>query len=136
MSGLIFADASFYAAIINERDELHARAQLAAHRLVGPLVTTEFVLLEVANFCSRGKQRSVFGRLVTNLRSAAAVEIVSASAELFQQGLTLFASRGDKEWSLTDCTSFVVMQERQITEALTADHHFEQAGFAALLLKD
>jgi uncharacterized protein len=42
-------------------------------------------------------------------------------------------SRRDKEWSLTDCISFVVMKERGLTEALTADHHFEQAGFKALL---
>jgi predicted nucleic acid-binding protein len=52
------------------------------------------------------------------------------------QGLILFDSRADKEWSLTDCTSFVVMQDRQINQALTADHHFEQAGFAALLSKE
>jgi predicted nucleic acid-binding protein len=133
VSGVIFADASFYLAIINERDELHAKAQLVAQQVVGSLVTTEFVLLEVANFCSRGKQRSVFTRLVANLRSAVAVEIAPASAELFQRGLILFASRGDKKWSLTDCTSFVIMQERGIAEALTADHHFEQAGFMALL---
>ncbi len=75
----------------------------------------------------------VFGRLVANLRRAAAVEIVPASAGLFNQGMVLFDSRADKEWSLTDCTSFVIMQERKITDALTADHHFAQAGFTALL---
>lgn len=133
MSRLVFADASFYAAILNERDELYAKAREAARSLVSPVVTTEFVLLEAANFCSRGLQRSVFHRLVTKLRSAPTVEIVPASGELFEQGMKLFASRLDKEWSLTDCTSFVVMKEREITEALTADHHFEQAGYIALL---
>ncbi len=132
MSGLVFADASFYAAIVNERDELHDKAQQAAERLAAPIVTTEFVLLEVANFCSRGSQRDVFRRLVANLRKASVVEIIPASADLFQRGLDLFASRVDKDWSLTDCTSFVVMGQRKIVEALTADHHFEQAGFTAL----
>ncbi|MBA3483059.1 MAG: type II toxin-antitoxin system VapC family toxin [Pirellulales bacterium] len=61
------------------------------------------------------------------------MEIVPASAGLFNQGMVLFDSRADKEWSLTDCTSFVIMQERKITDALTADHHFAQAGFTALL---
>jgi uncharacterized protein len=59
--------------------------------------------------------------------------IVAAEQRLFEQALNLFQSRSDKTWSLTDCTSFVVMQERSLTEALTQDHHFEQAGFIALL---
>lgn len=84
MTNAVFAEASFYAAIVNERDELYRRAQQAAGQLTGPVVTTEFVLLEVANFCSRGRQRDVFGRLVTNLRQAADIEIVPATAELFQ----------------------------------------------------
>lgn len=124
MSPSVFADASFYAAIVNERDELHTLASHAAAQHAGPMVTTELVLLEVANFCSRGPQREVFGRLVANLRIALDVEIVIGSHELFQEGLTLFLSRTDKEWSLTDCTSFVVMRHRQINAALTADHHF------------
>jgi hypothetical protein len=49
------------------------------------------------------------------------------------RGLALYAARPDKEWSLTDCVSFLVMQDHGVTEALTADHHFEQAGFVALL---
>jgi predicted nucleic acid-binding protein len=71
--------------------------------------------------------------MIENLRSAEEIQIVPASAELFNRALVLFTSRPDKEWSLTDCTSFVVMQEHGMTEALTADHHFEQAGFVALL---
>jgi uncharacterized protein len=61
------------------------------------------------------------------------VYIVPATRELVQQGIDLYLNRDDKNWSLTDCISFVVMQDQQLTEALTADRHFEQAGFVALL---
>ena len=56
-----------------------------------------------------------------------------ASSELMERGFDLFSRRPDKEWSLTDCISFIVMSEEGITEALTGDHHFEQAGFTILL---
>ena len=59
--------------------------------------------------------------------------IVEASPELFEKGLTLYNSRPDKFWSLTDCISFVVMTEERISDALTGDRHFDQAGFKALL---
>jgi len=59
--------------------------------------------------------------------------VVPANVETFEKGVELYDARPDKEWSLTDCISFVVMSEEQITEALTSDHHFEQAGFTALL---
>ena len=97
------------------------------------VVTTEFVLVEVGNFFCKGKPRAVFQALIENLRSAKDMEIVPASAGLFAKGFALFTARSDKDWSLTDCTSFAVMQERGLTQALTADHHFEQAGFVALL---
>ena len=71
--------------------------------------------------------------MMDNLRSAEDIEIVPASSELFSKGFAFFTSRPDKDWSFTDCISFVVMRERGITNALTADHHFEQAGFVALL---
>lgn len=56
-----------------------------------------------------------------------------ANVEIFERGVELYHSRLDKQWSLTDCISFVVMSEEGIAEALTGDHHFEQAGFVALL---
>ena len=59
--------------------------------------------------------------------------IVPGDDSLWERGRILFAQRPDKQWSLTDCISFVVMQDRGITEALTADHHYEQAGFVGLL---
>lgn len=129
----VFADTSFYVAIFSPQDALHERATAVAAAHQGVVVTTEFVLLEVGNFFCRGKDRSVFQRMIENLSSAEDIEIIPASADLFRQGFALFTSRTDKDWSLTDCTSFVVIQDRGISEALTADHHFEQAGFVALL---
>ena len=53
-----------------------------------------------------------------------------------QSGLNLYEQRLDKDWGLTDCISFVVMQREQIQEAFTSDKHFEQAGFIRLLHKE
>lgn len=130
---ILFADTSFYVAIFSPHDALHARAKAVAAGHQDAVVTTEFVLLEVGNFFCRGNGRAIFQTMIENLRSAEDIEIVPASADLFNKGLALFTSRPDKEWSLTDCTSFALMQERGLTDALTADHHFEQAGFVALL---
>ncbi|HEX3150004.1 MAG TPA: PIN domain-containing protein [Gemmataceae bacterium] len=129
----LFADTSFYVAIFNPRDELHAQAKTIAGAHQGRVVTTEFVLLEAGNFFSRGVNRSVFKSMIESLRATEDIEIIPASAELFGEGFDVFKSRPDKEWSLTDCTSFVILRKRGIIEALTADHHFEQAGFSALL---
>jgi predicted nucleic acid-binding protein len=61
--------------------------------------------------------------------------IVAATHERFEEGIALCSYRMDKDWSLTDCISFIVMQNQGLTDALTADRHFEQAGFRALLLE-
>ena len=74
--------------------------------------------------------------LLRELQSDRLVQIVPASKILFRDGIDLFAARSDKEWSLVDCISFEVMAELALTDALTADHHFEQAGFRALLRGD
>lgn len=129
----VFADTSFYVAIFSPPDALHAKAKSVAAAHHGKVVTTEFVLVEVGNFFCRGASRAIFQKMIENLRQAEDIEIVPASADLFNRGYLLFTSRPDKDWSLTDCISFVVMQERAMTDALTADHHFEQAGFVALL---
>ena len=97
------------------------------------IVTTEWVLTELADAMACPPKRSGFLGLYQLLRSDPEVEIVPADAELFAGGVELFASRPDKDWSLTDCISFAVMRDRQIGHALTGDHHFEQAGFVAML---
>jgi len=67
------------------------------------------------------------------IETDAAFQLVRATSDLIQRGKKLYRDRADKEWPLTDCISFVVMHDRGLSEALTADHHFEQAGFRALL---
>jgi uncharacterized protein len=72
--------------------------------------------------------------LIKDLQSDPLTKIIPASDSLFRAGLELFAKRPDKEWSLVDCISFVVMKQRRLTDALTTDHHFKQAGYNALLM--
>ncbi|HPD17636.1 MAG TPA: PIN domain-containing protein [Planctomycetota bacterium] len=128
-----FADSAFYRAAANPRDELHPAATTLARGFRGRRVTTDFVLIELGNFLARTDDRSLFLNLLDTLRASRHTEIVPASRALMDAGLALYRRRLDKDWSLTDCISSVVMGERGIREALTADHHFEQAGFVALL---
>lgn len=129
----VFADSFYYLALMSGRDTGHESALQWSRSSSRPLVSTEFVLLEVANgFCSVG-QRSAFGALLAGLQADPSVLILPASRELFRAGVELYLRRPDKDWSLTDCISFVVMKDRGIADALTADHHFEQAGFKTLL---
>ncbi len=87
----------------------------------------------MADALAAPQQRPVFAALLERLLADAAVTIVPPSQELFERGVELFNDRPDKGWSLTDCISFVVMDQRRLMDALTADHHFEQVGFNVLL---
>lgn len=130
----VFADTAYFVGLLNPRDEHHPAATAFFESFDGRVVTTNYVLFEVANFFSRSGNRSTFVTLVETLRADPLTEIMPASADLFDRGLELFAARPDKDWSLTDCVSFVVMADRGLTDALTTDHHFAQAGFRPLLL--
>jgi len=91
------------------------------------------VLMEVGNFFSRAQYRQVALDLFSKLYQTDTTKIIPASSKLFHQGLELYRSRQDKDWSVTDCCSFLVMEDNKIKEALTSDKHFEQAGFTILL---
>ena len=96
------------------------------------MVTTEYVVLEVGNFLSPQPTRGLFAAFRRALQSDARLTLLPATSELMRRGADLYQARPDKSWSLTDCVSFVVMRDRGLTEALTADRHFEQAGFTLL----
>ena len=128
----VFADTFFYLALLNDDDPAHGRA-FAEARVQRPIVTSEFILLELGNACARAEDHADFLALLTGLRASPRVKIVTFDSQLLDRGLHLMASRPDKDWSLTDCISFVVMQDGGIKDALTGDRHFEQAGFTALL---
>jgi predicted nucleic acid-binding protein len=128
-----FADTFFFLALGNPTDPSHGRALEFATRQVGLLVTTAWVLTELADALSAPVNRPRFLSLLGSLRSNTAIEIVPPDPDVFERGIDLFSRRPDKGWSLTDCISFVVMTDRGLSEALTGDHHFEQAGFLALL---
>jgi predicted nucleic acid-binding protein len=130
----VFADTFYFLALLNAHDSAHSDALRWASNPRGPLVTTAWVLTELADAMSAPRYRLPFLAFVSKVRRAnGGVEIVPASADLFDRGLDLFGRRLDKAWSLTDCISFVVMTDRGLGEALTGDQHFEQAGFRALL---
>ena len=129
----VFADTAYFLALLNPADQWHASARDLNRSASGPLLTTEFVLMEAGDGMSQPENRGRFARLLELLRSQSDVEIVPAGSELFRQGCDLHARRPDKEWSLTDCTSFVVMNECAIERALTSDQHFAQAGFQVLM---
>lgn len=93
-------------------------------------VTTEFVLLELADGLASVARRMLAVRFISALRANPSVTIIPIGADLFHRGLSLYASLPDKDWTLADCTSFVAMQELRLSTALTGDHHFAQAGFS------
>jgi uncharacterized protein len=132
----VFVDTVAWIALLNVNDGLHTPAQQVMHNLRrqnARLVTSEFVLIEVADALSAPSVRAHTVAFINGLRQVALLHIIPASPSLFADGWTLYSQRSDKEWSLTDCTSFVVMTQEHMTRAFTSDHHFEQAEFVKLL---
>ncbi len=132
----VFVDTVAWLALLNTSDELHEPAKRIMEQLRGQqtrLITTEFVLVEVADALSAPLVRSQTVRFIEGLRRLPVLEIIPASENLVAAGWKLYCQRNDKSWGLTDCISFAVMQERGLTQAFTSDHHFTQAGFARLL---
>lgn len=130
---VLFADTYYFLALLNREDAGHAKAVEVSESLANPIVTTVWVLTEVADAIAAPHQRLKFPALLANLRADPDCTIVSATEALFDQGVLLYSKRHGKSWSLTDCISFALMNEWGVTEALTADLHFEQAGSKALL---
>jgi hypothetical protein len=129
----IFIDTGYILALVNTKDTFHQRAMKAMHQVHPPFLTTEAILTEIGNALARQQWRTLAVSVIQQLRNDSDLECISISSSLFDQAVQLYSTRPDKEWGITDCSSFVVMQEREITEVLTTDHHFTQAGFHIIL---
>ncbi|NMG60602.1 PIN domain-containing protein [Geitlerinema sp. P-1104] len=132
----VFLDTSFAIALSSVTDKNHARAVEIANQIESNstrLVTTQAILLEIGNALSKQRYRAAAIQLLESLETDPSVEVVLLTDSLYRLAFNLFKQRGDKEWGLVDCISFIVMQDRGIIDALTADTHFQQAGFRALL---
>lgn len=135
----VFLDTAYAYALINTRDQWHDRAVVWQERLATErklLLSTEFVLLEIADGLAAVQFHKHAVQIINLLKENPFVEIVSLSSELLEEAFKLYKKRADKGWGLTDCTSFIVMKRYGIIDALTTDEHFQKAGFRALLQED
>jgi len=132
----VFLDTAYFIALAVKDDQHHGAALRLARQLDVPeteLVTTRAIVLEIGNSLRKPRYRRNACEIFDLLENDGRVRMVELEPRLLQSAAKLFCSRPDKEWSLSDCVSFSVMHEWQISEALTTDVHFEQAGFKALL---
>jgi uncharacterized protein len=139
MADVVFWDTAAFVALGNADDELHEAAITVSRQLAGEkarILTTDAVLTEVVNTFSRVALRPMSRQLISafqeSTRSGAA-QSIPVDSQLWQRGWQFFLDRPDKDWSLADCISFLVMQDHQVRRAFTSDRHFAQADYACLL---
>lgn len=135
----VFADAGYWIALWHPRDGLHRRAVAVSESLGSvAVVTTQLVLVEALDaMAGMGEfRRRIAAQMVRRLEDDPGIEIVPQTDAQFRAAVERYSARPDQRWSLTDCASFLVMEERGIPEALAYDWDFEQAGFTALLRED
>lgn len=130
----LLLDTAYIQAILNRRDEYHDAAinlfrQVASAQEVW---ITEAVLIEAANALSRINRQGI-ADFIRAAYEEPNIRVIPVDSALLRRAAELYEARADKTWSLTDCISFLVMEDAGITEAVTSDHHFEQAGFHALM---
>jgi hypothetical protein len=133
-----FLDSAYAIALSALTDQYHNKAEILARQIETEaiqMITTRAVILEIGNALAALRYRAAAIELLDSLEEDPNVKIIALSEELYNRAMKLYRQRPDKEWGLTDCVSFVVMQDYEITEALTTDEHFKQAGFRALLIE-
>ncbi len=131
----LFLDTAFIQALLNPRDDYHNQAKHLFPRIrtASEVWITEAIFTEVGNALSAFNRTGAV-QFIQQCYCTDNIKVVSADTALLLQALTLYQSRADKTWGLTDCISFVVMQQQRLTDAATSDRHFIQAGFRALML--
>ncbi|NEQ83273.1 MAG: type II toxin-antitoxin system VapC family toxin [Moorea sp. SIO2I5] len=135
MGERLFLDTAFIQALLNKRDQYHQKALELLPRLKNAkeVWVTEAVLTEVGNALS-AVNRVIAVQFIQQCYQTENMYVVSVDTSLLQRALQLYYARSDKTWGLTDCISFAVMKEQGLTDALTTDKHFVQAGYRALML--
>ena len=128
-----FVETYYLLALVNTKDKGHKLAIQHSRGLDSRLITTTWVLVEFADALRSVDFRVRAAKFLRGFEHQPFVEMVPPTREQFDRALDRFQNRADKAWSLIDCLSFLLMEERGIAEALTADHQFEQAGFRALM---
>jgi predicted nucleic acid-binding protein len=136
MANSVFLDTNGWLALLNSGDSRHVEADAVWRDLIrrgAGIVLTDWVIAETANGAARSRHRSRIAEAVRATIEDTRVKLIVIDEELLHQSLEIFGRYTDKSWGLVDCASFIVMQERGITEAFTSDRDFEQAGFRRLL---
>ncbi len=132
----VFVDTSAWIALLNKRDGLHLSAKSVMSDLRQQnawLLTTDLIFIEVADALGKPPMRQTTIAYLNRWRSFQNLDIVPINKIPLEEAWSLYYQRLDKDWGLTDCTSFVVMRQENITHAFTSDRHFEQAGFVKML---
>lgn len=129
---IYFCDTFALIAWVNVRDAAHPAVVDFFTRTQARYLLTEWIVVKMLDALSRPRFRQSASSLTMQLRRDPQFEIVSYAPQVFRAGFDLYLNRPDKDWSLTDCISFAVMTQPGLTDALTADIHFEQAGFRAV----
>ncbi len=133
MSG-IFLDTGYLIALIHKKDNLHKIAVEASKKFHGFFLTTQLVLVEIANSLSLPENRHLAVSIIEKIRDDPHTTVVSFSSEGFEKALAFYKKRSDKSWGMIDCFSFMTMEEFDIKQELTFDEHFKQAGYSIPLL--
>jgi hypothetical protein len=131
----VFADTSALYELIDRRDAAHPAMRSAVERIVRGgrrLVTTDYVVAEALNLANARGGKLVATRLLDLLEQSAGIRVEWIGVERFVRSKAFFRKHDDHGYSFTDCTSFVVMKEERLAEALTTDAHFRAAGFRVL----
>ena len=132
----IFADSCYWIGLFDPADELHLKAVEARDRYNdSQIVTTEEVLTEFLTHmrASKKNRRTMAYEFLVKLKEQENVKIIPQSHQSFEEGVRLFRSRNDKDYSLQDCISMRAMEHYDIIHVLTNDHHFTQEGLVILL---
>lgn len=135
---MIFLDTAFAYALVNKSDEWHSEAvalqkEVSKNKTI--LLTSEYVLWEIANGLSAINYKMKAGILIRVLMNNPYIKLVPSSSSLLSEGLNLYEKYSDKDFSLTDCISFIIMNQFNVEEVLSSDRHFEQMGFKTLMKK-